>query len=159
MYLRFCAYISVCCLLLCTPFIADEELCRWTFDLRASSSSLLIAIICALPLWSFPYLIFLSDEFKGNPCINVAWSSLTSLCWYLTSDKWLAAPVDAWSGLDLIPLYFWDCDSVCCMLNVCIKGRSLALATVVKTSLVQNLHLVQSPEYSIQFLFLRVSFL
>jgi hypothetical protein len=61
----FCVYVCtimcrcVCCFL-CTPFIADEELCRWSFDLGASSSSLLVAIICALPLWSFPYLFCLS---------------------------------------------------------------------------------------------------
>jgi hypothetical protein len=48
-------------------------LCRWSFDLGVLSSSLLIAMISALPLWSFPYLFCLSFECKGNPCINFTW--------------------------------------------------------------------------------------
>jgi hypothetical protein len=49
MYVRLCVGVFFC-LLLCTPFIADEELCRWSFDLGVLSSSLLIAMISALPL-------------------------------------------------------------------------------------------------------------
>jgi ABC-type multidrug transport system permease subunit len=79
-----CIYVSLCagvfigyctCLLFCTPFIADEELYSWSFDLGASSSSLLIAMICALPLWSFPYLFCLSVERKEI----IVWTSLNFL--------------------------------------------------------------------------------
>jgi hypothetical protein len=69
------------CLRLCTSFIADEELyhwsvdleCRlyhWSVDLECRLLHCLIVMICALSLQSFPYLVLLSVELKGNFCIN-----------------------------------------------------------------------------------------
>jgi hypothetical protein len=74
----------------------------------------LIAIICTLPLWSFPYLFSLSVESKGNHCIKFFDLLPTSSCCSLTSDKCLTC-VEAWSDRDLIPLYLWDCDYVVCV--------------------------------------------
>jgi hypothetical protein len=51
-------------LLLCTPLIVDEELYRWIVELNRLLLHCLIVMIYALPLQSFPYLIFLSIEFK-----------------------------------------------------------------------------------------------
>jgi hypothetical protein len=51
-------------LLLCTPLIVDEELYRWIVELKRPLLHCLIVMIYALPLQSFPYLIFLSIEFK-----------------------------------------------------------------------------------------------
>jgi hypothetical protein len=82
-----CVCTSTLCLLLCTPFIADEELYRWIVGLKRRLLHSLIAMICALLLQNFPYLIFLSVEFKGNPCINWCWFLPTSLCWSLTSNE------------------------------------------------------------------------
>jgi hypothetical protein len=70
MYVRCYVCTATICLLLCTSFIADEELYRWSVDLECPLLHCLIAIICTLPLQSFPYLILLSVELKGNPCIN-----------------------------------------------------------------------------------------
>jgi hypothetical protein len=59
------------CFLLFTPFIADKELYRWIVGLERRLLLLcLIAMICALPLQIFLYLVLLSVEFEGNPRIN-----------------------------------------------------------------------------------------
>jgi hypothetical protein len=120
MYLCMCIYMYLYAhvffgLLLCTLFIANEELYRWMFDLELHLLHCLIVMIYALLLWNFSYLFSLSVESKWNPCIKF-FDDLhpMSLCWSLTSYKWLSY-VDAWSNLDLIPLYFWDCDSVVCV--------------------------------------------
>jgi hypothetical protein len=108
MYVGFCLYACVCtCLLLCTSFIDDEELYRWIVGLDDRLLHFLIAMICALPLQTFLYFVFMYVEFKGNPFINCIWILPTSLGWCLTSDIFDLSLIWSW----IIAHYFWDCDS------------------------------------------------
>jgi hypothetical protein len=68
----FSMYNVVFCLLLCTHFIADEELCRWIFDLGVSSSHCWLPWFaryrCEAFLVCFPCLLshYLSRKNENN---------------------------------------------------------------------------------------------